>query len=116
MDTNRSAAPTAKTTCLRKLLLERGPLSPLEASSVLDQLAEMVDAAHHRGVAHGALCPENVFVAGDGRNDIEVFAWATQHGRGVAMGNSPADVLDAAGEITGSVQDASLAQVLATLT
>ena len=45
-----------------------------------------------------------------------LFAWATQHGRGVAMGNSPADVLDAAGEITGSVQDASLAQVLATLT
>ena len=59
---------------------------------------------------------ERVMAVADGRNDIEVFAWATQHGRGVAMGNSPADVLDAAGEITGSVQDASLAEVLATLT
>jgi len=67
MNTNRSAAPIAKTTCLRKRLLERGPLSPLEASAILDQLAEMVDAAHQRGIAHGALCPENVFIAGDGK-------------------------------------------------
>ncbi len=49
---------------------------------------------------------------GDGRNDLEMFAWA---GRSVAMGNATADVKSAADVITGTIQDDGLAQVLEAL-
>jgi hydroxymethylpyrimidine pyrophosphatase-like HAD family hydrolase len=51
----------------------------------------------------------------DGRNDIELLSWAAEGGRGVAMGHSPAEVLAVAGEVTGTVHEDGLAQVLATL-
>jgi Cof subfamily protein (haloacid dehalogenase superfamily) len=59
---------------------------------------------------------DRVMAVADGRNDIELLTWATERGRGVAMGHSPADVLEAAGEATGTVSEDGLAQVLATLT
>jgi len=49
---------------------------------------------------------------GDGRNDIEMLAWAA---RGVAMGQSPHEVLAAATEVTASVDDDGAAKVLRTL-
>jgi 5-amino-6-(5-phospho-D-ribitylamino)uracil phosphatase len=58
---------------------------------------------------------ERVMAVADGRNDIELLSWAAERGRGVAMGQSPAEVIDAAGELTGTVHDDGLAQVLATL-
>lgn len=60
--------------------------------------------------------PERVFVAGDGRNDLGMFSWALAHGgRAVAMGQAPAEVKDAAGEVTGDVRDGGLAAALDTV-
>lgn len=58
---------------------------------------------------------ERVMAVADGRNDIELLSWAAEGGRGVAMGHAPADVIEAASELTGTVNDDGLAQVLATL-
>jgi hydroxymethylpyrimidine pyrophosphatase-like HAD family hydrolase len=59
------------------------------------------------------VAPENVLVMGDGRNDVGMFAWAKQHGgRAVAMGQGPQEVQDAAGEVTASVLDGGVAEVL----
>jgi 5-amino-6-(5-phospho-D-ribitylamino)uracil phosphatase len=56
-----------------------------------------------------------VIAIGDGRNDIDMLVWASERGRGIAMGQSPAEVMDAAGEATGNDLDDGVAAVLATL-
>lgn len=56
--------------------------------------------------------PSHTVAIGDGRNDIEMLAWAA---RGVAMGQSPDEVLAAATEVTASVYDDGAAKVLRTL-
>jgi len=57
-----------------------------------------------------------VLVMGDGRNDIGMFEWARRGGgRAVAMAQGPQEVRDAAGEVTGSVQDGGVAAVLTAL-
>jgi Cof subfamily protein (haloacid dehalogenase superfamily) len=58
---------------------------------------------------------ERVMAVADGRNDIELLRWASAGGRGVAMGHAPADVIEAAGELTASVHEDGLAQALASL-
>jgi HAD superfamily hydrolase (TIGR01484 family) len=58
---------------------------------------------------------ERVMAVADGRNDIDLLRWASEHGRGVAMGHAPADVLEAANERTGTVQEDGLARALATV-
>ena len=50
---------------------------------------------------------------GDQRNDVEMLVWAA---RGVAMGNAPDEVKAIADEVTGSVTDDGLADVLDSLT
>ena len=55
----------------------------------------------------------NVLAVGDGRNDIDMFAWAGKHGRAVAMGQAPSEVKAAATEVTASVREDGLARVLA---
>lgn len=60
--------------------------------------------------------PAHVLVIGDGRNDVEMFAWARRNGgRAVAMAQGPQEVRDAASELTSSVQDGGVAAVLRTL-
>ncbi|MGO4102813.1 HAD family hydrolase [Leifsonia sp. YAF41] len=56
-----------------------------------------------------------ILAVGDGRNDIDMLLWAGHEGRGVAMGQSPDDVIAVATETTASVQGDGLAHVLATL-
>lgn len=46
--------------------------------------------------------PADALAIGDGRNDLEMLAWA---GRGVAMGQAVPDVLAAADAVTASVDD-----------
>jgi 5-amino-6-(5-phospho-D-ribitylamino)uracil phosphatase len=53
---------------------------------------------------------------GDGRNDIDMLTWASAEGRGVAMGQSPPEVREAAGEMTGTDLDDGAAAVLRALT
>ncbi|NNC12821.1 HAD family hydrolase [Planctomonas sp. JC2975] len=56
---------------------------------------------------------ESLLVVGDGRNDIEMFEYARSvGGRAVAMGQAPDEVKAAAGEVTGSVEEDGLADVL----
>ena len=53
--------------------------------------------------------PSATLAVGDGRNDLEMFAWAA---RSVAMGQAPPEVRAAAGEVTGTVAEDGLAVVL----
>ena len=56
-----------------------------------------------------------VMAVGDGRNDIQMLAWAAEFGRGVAMGQAPAEVRSVASEVTHAEADGGLPAVLATL-
>jgi len=56
--------------------------------------------------------PADTIAIGDQRNDIEMLQWAA---RGVAMGQAPDEVKAAADEVTGTVEDDGLAQVLRSL-
>jgi Cof subfamily protein (haloacid dehalogenase superfamily) len=58
---------------------------------------------------------DRVMAVGDGRNDIDMLLWAGAQGRGVAMGQAPEDVIEAASELTVSVYDDGLAVVLSSL-
>jgi hydroxymethylpyrimidine pyrophosphatase-like HAD family hydrolase len=51
----------------------------------------------------------DVLAVGDGRNDTEMLQWA---GRGVAMGQAPAEVRAAADDVTGRVEDDGVATEL----
>lgn len=53
--------------------------------------------------------PSLTFAAGDQRNDLEMLRWAA---RGVAMGNAPDEVVAAADETTGTVEEDGLAAAL----
>ncbi|MGL4338801.1 MAG: HAD family hydrolase [Rhodoglobus sp.] len=53
-----------------------------------------------------------VMAVGDGRNDIDMLIWASSSGRGVAMGQAPAEVLLAANERTLSDIHDGVAQLL----
>ena len=52
----------------------------------------------------------DVLAIGDGRNDIEMLRWA---GRGVAMGQAPLEVQEAADFVTGTAVDDGVARELA---
>jgi 5-amino-6-(5-phospho-D-ribitylamino)uracil phosphatase len=58
---------------------------------------------------------ERVIVAGDGRNDIDMFEWAREHGRAIAMGQAPQEVLAASSEVTAPVTSDGLAAALRTI-
>ncbi len=44
----------------------------------------------------------DVVAIGDGRNDVDMLQWASAEGRGIAMGQAPDEVIDAANETTAS--------------
>ena len=57
--------------------------------------------------------PAHTIAAGDQRNDLEMLRWAA---RGVAMGQAPAEVIEAADETTGTVEEDGLAVLLEEVT
>jgi hypothetical protein len=64
---------------LGELLADDGPLAPARAVVIAEQVAEALAAAHARGLVHGALKAENVFIAG-GRaylDEVKVLDFGT---------------------------------------
>jgi hydroxymethylpyrimidine pyrophosphatase-like HAD family hydrolase len=51
----------------------------------------------------------DVLALGDGRNDLEMLRWA---GRGVALGDAPDEVKDAADHVTGRFDDGGTVEEL----
>ncbi|HEX3004189.1 MAG TPA: HAD family hydrolase [Angustibacter sp.] len=77
----------------------------------LDIAPDGVSKAHGLQVVAEALgvAASDVLAVGDGRNDLEMFAWA---GRSVAMGQAPPEVQEAADEVCADVYTDGLADVL----
>src|SRR5216683_160344 len=61
---------------LRVLLNEKGKLTPEEAVPIFLQIAAALEAAHHAGVVHRDLKPQNVMVDKDGRVYVMDFGVA----------------------------------------
>ncbi|MFP7761994.1 HAD family hydrolase [Marisediminicola sp. LYQ85] len=62
-----------------------------------------------------AIDRSRVIAIGDGRNDIDMLAWASEHGRGIAMGQAPDDVRAVANGSTSTDLDDGVALVLSGL-
>ena len=88
--------PAAATPAFRDEFLDR-----VSKASALEKVRE-----------HFAVDAADTVAVGDHRNDIEMLGWA---GRGVAMGQAPDDVKAVADEVTGTVEEDGLAQVLESL-
>ena len=73
-------------------------------ATALERLREQLDIPRDKVVA-----------IGDGRNDIEMLEWAGAHGRGVAMGQAPSDVLAACSQVTAPVTSDGAAAILESL-
>ncbi|MFP5416185.1 MAG: HAD family hydrolase [Actinomycetes bacterium] len=73
----------------------------------LDIAPHGIDKAHglQRVTRRMGIDAAEVLALGDGRNDIEMLAWA---GRGVAMGAAPPEVLAAADAVTGTLAQGGL--------
>src|SRR5207245_6938568 len=61
---------------LRALLHEKGKLTPEEAVPIFVQIASALEAAHHAGVVHRDLKPQNVMVDKEGRVYVMDFGVA----------------------------------------
>lgn len=95
----------------------RGVTYSLGWTAWLDLAAEGVTKATAAEELRGLLGfgRDRIMAVGDGFNDIELLTWAGLHGRGVAMGHAPEELLAVASEITGSLAEDGLAQALATI-
>lgn len=64
-------------TDLGTLLRESGPLSPPRAVAIIRQVAAALDAAHHAGVTHRGVKPENILVTDEDRAYLKDFGIAS---------------------------------------
>ena len=67
----------------------------------VSKASALAEVAERLGVAQ-----QDVLAIGDGRNDVEMLRWA---GRGVAMGQSPLEVQEAADDVTETVHNDGVA-------
>jgi HAD superfamily hydrolase (TIGR01484 family) len=70
----------------------------------VSKASALAGVARRLGIAQ-----EDVLAIGDGRNDLEMLRWA---GRGVAMGQAPLEVQEAADDVTRTVHDDGVAHEL----
>jgi beta-lactam-binding protein with PASTA domain len=61
---------------LRQLIVERGPLAPARAVSLMEPVLRALAAAHAAGLVHRDIKPENVLLADDGRVKVADFGLA----------------------------------------
>jgi serine/threonine-protein kinase len=61
---------------LKQLITERGPLAPLEAIDITEQILRAARFAHRRGVIHRDIKPHNVIVDEEGRAKVTDFGIA----------------------------------------
>ena len=61
---------------LRDLLASSGPLTPREALAVLEPVLDALGTAHHAGLIHRDVKPENVLIGDDGRVKVADFGLA----------------------------------------
>ncbi|MGA8115579.1 MAG: HAD family hydrolase [Actinocatenispora sp.] len=92
-------------------LAARGYSAEVGFSGWIDVAARGVSKASGAAVVAATLGVDRsrVVAVGDGTNDLALFGWA---GRSVAMGQAPERVRAAADEVTGSVDDDGVAQLL----
>ena len=113
-------APTAEIDGFRRTVEQmdlRGVTFSLGWTAWLDIAAEGITKATAAEELREVLgfSRDRVMAVGDGFNDIELLTWASAHGRGVAMGHAPEELIATASEVTGTIDEDGLAQVLATL-
>lgn len=105
---------------LRAILAERGPLDPDEAVALVEQVAAALTAAHHAGLVHRDVKPENILVTDESFAYLVDFGVAHRNSdtrltkTGTAVGSiaymAPEQFDDT--EITGLTDVYSLAAVL----
>lgn len=93
----------AVTTCGLEMTLSGAPFVEVMGAGV-SKANGLQRLCRHLGVAQ-----QDVLAVGDGLNDIDMLQWA---GRGIAVANAQAPVLDIADEITAAADDDGVAQVL----
>jgi serine/threonine-protein kinase len=61
---------------LKQILRERGPLPPTELTHLADQIADAIDIAHHEGIIHRDIKPDNLLVTETGKVKLADFGVA----------------------------------------
>jgi serine/threonine-protein kinase len=61
---------------LKQILRERGPLPPAELTHLADQVADAIDIAHHEGIIHRDIKPDNLLVTETGKVKLADFGVA----------------------------------------
>jgi serine/threonine protein kinase len=89
-------------------VLARGPLSPVRAVSITEQVADALDTAHERGLVHRDVKPANVLLARR-RPDQADFAYLSDFG--LARSTSGNDGLTATGTVVGTADYMSPEQI-----
>ncbi len=80
-----------------RALLDKGPISPARALRYATELAEALSTAHARGITHGNLTLESLFLTADDRIKVLDFGLAQVGGAGDS--NGPAADVNAAGVV-----------------
>jgi serine/threonine-protein kinase len=81
---------------IRRLLAERGPLSPYGAARIAREVATALQQAHQAGIVHRDIKPANVLVSRENRIKVTDF--------GIAKANSSGSDLTSTGVIVGTAR------------
>jgi eukaryotic-like serine/threonine-protein kinase len=81
---------------IRRLLADRGPLSPFGATRIARDVATALDHAHRAGIVHRDIKPANVLVSRDNRIKVTDF--------GIAKANRSQSDLTSTGVIVGTAR------------